>query len=123
MERSSIYSDGLLKGGDKAKLEEAVNQLMAMAMVTSLAGKILDAPAGADRVRGAGDQGVLRVLKCEHQESMATDPIPSEFSCKTHMKAIYYPRGNLLDAVFGNEALPVWHGIEHGLELLKKASP
>ena len=56
-----LYWAGLLKGGDKTKLEEAVNQLMAMAMVTSLAGKILDAPAGADRVPGAGDQGVLHV--------------------------------------------------------------
>jgi hypothetical protein len=36
------------------------------------------------------------------------------------MKAIYYPRGNLIDTVFRAEASPVWHGIEHGLELLKK---
>lgn len=36
------------------------------------------------------------------------------------MKAIYYPRGNLIDTVFRSEASPVWHGIEHGLELLKQ---
>ncbi|EMS52120.1 hypothetical protein TRIUR3_06415 [Triticum urartu] len=41
-------SDGLLKGGDETKLEEAVNQLMAM--VTSLAGQILDAPEECDNV-------------------------------------------------------------------------
>jgi hypothetical protein len=36
------------------------------------------------------------------------------------MKAIYYPRGNLIDTVFRSEASAVWHGIEHGLELLKQ---
>jgi hypothetical protein len=36
------------------------------------------------------------------------------------MKAIYYPRGNIIDTVFRAEASPVWHGIELGLELLKK---
>jgi hypothetical protein len=36
------------------------------------------------------------------------------------MKAIYYPRGNLIDTVFISEASAVWHGIEHGLELLKQ---
>jgi hypothetical protein len=36
------------------------------------------------------------------------------------MKAIYFPRGNITDTVFRAEASPVWHGIEHGLELLKK---
>jgi hypothetical protein len=36
------------------------------------------------------------------------------------MKAIYYPRGNLIDTVFRAQASPVWHGIEHGLELLKE---
>jgi hypothetical protein len=36
------------------------------------------------------------------------------------MKAIYFPRGNIIDTVFRAEASPVWHGIEHGLELLKK---
>jgi hypothetical protein len=36
------------------------------------------------------------------------------------IKEIYYPRGNLLDTVFRAEASPVWHGIEHGLDLLKK---
>jgi hypothetical protein len=36
------------------------------------------------------------------------------------MKAIYYPRGNLIDIVFRSEASPVWHGIEHGLKLFKK---
>jgi hypothetical protein len=35
------------------------------------------------------------------------------------MKAIYYPRGNLVDTVFRAQASPVWRGIEHGLELLK----
>jgi hypothetical protein len=36
------------------------------------------------------------------------------------MKAIYYPRGNLIDTVFRSDASPVWHGIEHGLDLLKQ---
>jgi hypothetical protein len=36
------------------------------------------------------------------------------------MKAIYYPRGNIIDTVFRSEASPVWHDIEHGLELLKE---
>jgi hypothetical protein len=36
------------------------------------------------------------------------------------MKAIYFPRGNIIDTVFRAEASPMWHGIEHGLELLKK---
>jgi hypothetical protein len=36
------------------------------------------------------------------------------------MRAIYYPRGNLLDTVFKGDASPVWRGIEHGLDLLKQ---
>jgi hypothetical protein len=36
------------------------------------------------------------------------------------LKAIYYPRGNITDNVFRAEASPVWHGIDHDLELLKK---
>jgi hypothetical protein len=36
------------------------------------------------------------------------------------MKAIYYPRGNIIDTIFRSEASPVWHGIEHGLELVKQ---
>jgi hypothetical protein len=36
------------------------------------------------------------------------------------LKEIYFPRGNLLDTVFRADASPVWHGIEHGLALLKK---
>lgn len=36
------------------------------------------------------------------------------------LKAIYYPRGNMVDTLFRAEASPAWNGIEHGLELLKK---
>jgi hypothetical protein len=36
------------------------------------------------------------------------------------LRAIYFPRGNLLDTVFKADASPVWRGIEHGLELLKQ---
>jgi hypothetical protein len=43
-----------------------------------------------------------------------------ESLCAKLMRAIYYPRGNLLDTVFKGDASPVWRGIEHGLELLKQ---
>ena len=36
------------------------------------------------------------------------------------MKAVYNPRVNLIDTVFRKDASPAWHGIEHGLELLKE---
>lgn len=53
-----LYWAGLLKGGDKTKLQEAVNQ--PLAIVTYLAGQMREAPAGANRALGAGDQaGVL----------------------------------------------------------------
>jgi hypothetical protein len=35
------------------------------------------------------------------------------------LKSIYLPRGNFLDMVFRQDASPSWHGIEHGLELIK----
>jgi hypothetical protein len=40
--------------------------------------------------------------------------------CARFLTAIYYPKGNLLDTVFKNDASPVWRGIEHGLDLLKQ---
>jgi hypothetical protein len=40
--------------------------------------------------------------------------------CARLLKSIYYPRGNFLDTVFRQDASPSWHGIEHGLELLKE---
>jgi hypothetical protein len=40
--------------------------------------------------------------------------------CAKFLRAIYFPRGNLLDTVFKADASPVWRGIEHGLELLKQ---
>jgi hypothetical protein len=39
--------------------------------------------------------------------------------CARFLTAIYYPKGNLLDTVFKNDASPVWRGIEHDLDLLK----
>lgn len=44
---------------------------------------------------------------------------PNSLAAKL-MKAVYYPRGNLVDTVFRKEASPVWRGIEHGLQLLKE---
>lgn len=43
-----------------------------------------------------------------------------ESLCARVLKSKYYPNGNLLDTVFASDASPVWRGIEHGLELLKK---
>ena len=40
--------------------------------------------------------------------------------CARVLKFKYYPYGELLDMVFATNASPVWRGIEHGLELLKK---
>jgi hypothetical protein len=40
--------------------------------------------------------------------------------CARLLKSIYYPRGNILDTVFRQNASPSWHGIEHGLELVKE---
>lgn len=36
------------------------------------------------------------------------------------IKARYYPHGNILDTAFIQSTSPVWQGITHGLELLKK---
>jgi hypothetical protein len=44
---------------------------------------------------------------------------PDSLSAKL-LRAIYFPRGNLLDTVFKADASLVWRGIEHGLELLKQ---
>lgn len=35
-------------------------------------------------------------------------------------QAKYYPSGNLVGTVFTSNASAVWHGIEHGLELVKQ---
>jgi hypothetical protein len=43
-----------------------------------------------------------------------------ESLCARLLKSIYFPRGNLLDTVFRQDASPSWQGIEHGLELLKE---
>ena len=40
--------------------------------------------------------------------------------CARLLKARYYRRGSLLDTGFAGNASPVWKGIEHGLESLKK---
>jgi ribonuclease HI len=40
--------------------------------------------------------------------------------CARLLKSIYFPRGNLLDTVFRQDASPSWHGIEHGLDLIKE---
>ena len=39
--------------------------------------------------------------------------------CARVLKFKYYLDGELIDTVFAFEAFLVWHGIEHGLELLK----
>jgi hypothetical protein len=36
------------------------------------------------------------------------------------LEAKYYPHGDLLDTSFARNSSPVWKGIEHGLDLLKK---
>ena len=41
--------------------------------------------------------------------------------CARVLKSKYYPKGDLLDTVFAADASQAWRGIEHGLELLKKA--
>jgi hypothetical protein len=38
---------------------------------------------------------------------------PERLSAKL-LRAIYYPRGNLLDTMFKGDASPVWRGIEFG---------
>lgn len=43
-----------------------------------------------------------------------------ESLCARFLKTKYYPNGELLDTLFVSDASPVWRGIEHGLELLKK---
>jgi hypothetical protein len=43
-----------------------------------------------------------------------------ESLCARVLKSKYYPKGDLLNTVFSTDASPVWRGIEHGLELLKK---
>jgi hypothetical protein len=43
-----------------------------------------------------------------------------EILCARLLKSIYFPQGNILDTVFRQDASPSWHGIEHGLELLKE---
>jgi hypothetical protein len=43
---------------------------------------------------------------------------PESLSLKL-LISIYFPRGNFLDTVFRQDASPSWHGIEHGLELIK----
>ena len=40
--------------------------------------------------------------------------------CARLLRAKYYPHGNLLDTVFPTSSSPVWKGIVHGLELVKK---
>ncbi|KAM0896693.1 hypothetical protein ACQ4PT_023020 [Festuca glaucescens] len=40
--------------------------------------------------------------------------------CARLVKSIYYPRGNFLDTVFRQDVSHSWHGIEHGLELIKE---
>jgi hypothetical protein len=45
-----------------------------------------------------------------------------ESLCARLLKAKYYTSANLLDTAFIKQASPTWHGIEHGLELLKKGT-
>jgi hypothetical protein len=40
--------------------------------------------------------------------------------CARLLKAKYYPRMDLMDAVFSSDVSPTWRAVEHGLELLKK---
>jgi hypothetical protein len=40
--------------------------------------------------------------------------------CARLLKAKYYPRGKLVDLVFPCDASPMWKGIAHGLELVRK---
>jgi hypothetical protein len=43
-----------------------------------------------------------------------------EILCARLLNSIYFPRGNILDTVFRQDASPSWHGLEHGLELIKE---
>jgi hypothetical protein len=36
------------------------------------------------------------------------------------MKAKYYPNGDLLDKAFPTQTSPIWKGLMHGLELVKR---
>jgi hypothetical protein len=40
--------------------------------------------------------------------------------CTRLLKSIYFPRGNFIDTVFRQDASPSWHGIEHGITLIKE---